>query len=289
MRMFFLVFIFCLTLTGNSFARITEEEYKQVISYLEQGMYSEGIDAIQSSLKTDPDQATLYNLLGMIYLKQNESIQSAIGSFEEAIRLNPTFTEAYFNLASVYSGPANRPELAAVYLKKTLELNPNYTQAYFGLGWLSLMTDENPYKAEEYFEKVIEQFPNLAEAYQGLGLSYIQMRKPERVLEIVSKLRELGREDQAASLESILRGGNPPSSEPSILSPQTALVGVGGGTLAQEYQQTITPSPQQQTAQQKSSSLPQQRVSSNQAANVSPQKPLPPIAQAIQKTRQQPS
>lgn len=207
MRLLFFLAFFLFLSCGLSHAKITRDEYQHVIDLVNRDQFDEAIAVLKTSLDADPGQAPIYNLLGMIYLKQNESIQSAIGSFEEALRLDPNFADAYFNLASLYAGAANRPELAAEYFKKTLEIDPKYVKAYFGLGWFTLTTQEKPEEAAEYFKKALANFPDFAEAYYGLGLSYIQMGKAPLALQSVSQIRTLGREDLAAYLESVLRGG----------------------------------------------------------------------------------
>ncbi len=199
--------VLCLVCCHPSFAKITRDDYQRAMALFDQKQFDESIAILKASLDEDPDQASIYNLIGLVYLKQNESIPSAIGSFEQALRIDPNFAEAYFNLASTYAGAANRPELAAEYFKKTLEVDPRYVKAYFGLGWFTLTNLEKPEKAAEYFQKAIDYFPNFAEAYYGLGLSYIQMGKAPLALQSVSQIRTLGREDLASYLESVLRGG----------------------------------------------------------------------------------
>ena len=202
-----LAMAFFLACCHTSFAVITRDDYQRAMDLFNAGDYDGSIAVLKSSLDLDPNQAPIYNLLGTIYLQQNQSIQSAIGSFKQALRIDPNLTDALFNLASTYAGPADRPELAEKYFRKTLEVDPQYVKAYFGLGWFTLTTQEKPEEAAEYFQKSIDHFPDFAEAYYALGLSYIQMGKAPLALQSVSKLRTMGREDLASYLELVLRGG----------------------------------------------------------------------------------
>jgi len=195
-----------LSFSGASFAEVEMNDYQKAVKFFQEEQYNEAIDVLQRILRRAPGQAPVYNLLGLIYLKQGESIQSAIGSFEQAVRIDPTYAEAYFNLASTYAGPGNRPELAAENFKKTLEADPNYTKAHFGLGWFTLTEKQDAIAAVEHFKKAIESFPDFAEAYYGLGLAYVQMGKAPMALETVSQLRDMRREDLAAYLEMAIRG-----------------------------------------------------------------------------------
>ena len=208
MRTAVLLLLSCFIFGTSCFAAIEQEEYRQALKYFEDNQFDQAIDALQKILEKDPNQAPVYNLLGLIYLKEGKSMQSAIGSFEQAIRIDSKYADAYFNLASTYAGPANRPYLAAEYFKKTLDADPSYAKAHFGLGWFSLTSNENAEMAAEQFQKSIDSFPDFAEAYYGLGLAYVQMGKAPLALRIVSKLREMGREDLAMYMETAIRGGN---------------------------------------------------------------------------------
>ncbi|MEI7750949.1 MAG: tetratricopeptide repeat protein [Candidatus Omnitrophota bacterium] len=193
-------------LSGLVFAQDEMNDYQKAVKFFQEEQYNESIEVLQRILRSDPNQAPVYNLLGLIYLRQGESVQSAIGSFEQAIRTDPNYAEAYFNLASTYAGPGNQPERAAENFKKTLEVDPNYIKAHFGLGWFTLTEKQDPIEAAKHFQKAIESFPDFAEAYYGLGLSYVQMGKAPMALETVSQLRNMGREDLASYLETAVRG-----------------------------------------------------------------------------------
>lgn len=206
MRIVFWGALFLLFCHELSLAKITRDEYQRAIDFLNRDQFDAAIAVLKTSLDEDPNQAAMYNLLGMIYLKQNESIQSAIGSFEEAFRIDPNYAEAYFNLGSLYAEKGVQPELAAKYFKKTLEVDPTFIKAYFGLGWFTLTDQKKPEEAAEYFQKVLAHFPDFAEAYYGLGLSHVQMGKAPLALQSISRIRSLGREDLASYLEAVLRG-----------------------------------------------------------------------------------
>lgn len=198
-----LVILLCGTVC---FASTQQDDYRQAMTLFQEDRYNEAIDVLQGILEKDPNQALAYNLLGLIYLKQGQSVRSAIGSFEQAVHIDPKYADAYFNLASTYAGSANQPKLAAEYFKKTLEADPNYTKAHFGLGWFSLTANEDAEMAADHFIKAIENFPDFAEAQYGLGLAYVQMGKAPLALDVVSKLRSMNREDLANYLETAIRG-----------------------------------------------------------------------------------
>lgn len=210
MRIFLLAVLLTVFLPGSVRA---EEEKKHIqvgIEFLNNGDYDAAIESFKKALAEETkDPAQIYNLLGLTYLKQNKSIKSAIGSFEEALKINPQYAEVYFNLATVYAGPADDPALAAEYFNKTIEIDPHYSKAYFGLGWFTLTEKKDPVKSLEYFKKTLELYPDFPEAHYALGLAQIQMKEAPLALASISVLRGLHRNDLAVLLETTLRQTEP--------------------------------------------------------------------------------
>ena len=181
------------------------EHYNAAEKYMDDENYEKAIEELQEVLKINPNLAQAYNLLGIVYLKQNKSLQSSIGSFQQAIRVDPNFPDAYFNLGITYAGAGNSPQEALGYFEKAIAIDPNYGKAYLGLGWVTLFEKKDPQKAEGLFQKAIDVGANkLPEAYFGLGMAYVTMGKKERALGPVSTLRSLNRFDLAATLESVI-------------------------------------------------------------------------------------
>lgn len=206
---FFSIFSFSFFL----YAADSPSNYDIALEFLKKEEYDPAIENFQKALQDEKDaiaQSRIYNLLGLSYLKQGVSSSSAIGSFEQAIRMDPQFAEAYFNIASAYAADNLDPNKAADYFQKTIEVDPNYSKAYFGLGWFSLMQKENPEQAIEFFQKTLDKYPDFAEAYYGMGLAYIRMRKPHMALGAVSHLRDLKKDDLAFSLEKAVVEVSPP-------------------------------------------------------------------------------
>jgi tetratricopeptide (TPR) repeat protein len=204
--------------------RQVQEEFRRGIAHFEKGNYDAAIESFRKVAEARPNFAQVYSMLGVTYMRQNQSVASAIGSFEHAIQLDPRFGEAYFNLASIYASGAYRdPAKALQYFRKTLEIDPNYKKAYFGLAWFTLTQEEDAFTAEEYFQKAIAYAPDFAEAHYGLGLSYVQMGKNALALGPISTLRALNREDLASLLESAIRGEPSPSAEAAGPESETEL------------------------------------------------------------------
>ncbi|HCM43250.1 MAG TPA: hypothetical protein DIS66_08085 [Candidatus Omnitrophica bacterium] len=191
-------------------------DYQIAVEHLKAEDYDLAIENFQKAIvaeKTATGQARIYNLIGVAYMKQDISPQSAIGSFQQAVELDPQLAEAYFNIASIYASKENNPTKAAEYFQKTIDVDPKYTRAYFGLGWFSLIQQQDALKALELFDKTIADNPDFAEAYYGQGMAYIQLQKAHMALGAVSRLRGLQRDDLAATLEKIIIQVSPPQGD----------------------------------------------------------------------------
>lgn len=191
-------------------------DYQIAVEHLKSEDYDLAIENFQKAVleeKTATGQARIYNLIGVAYMQQDISSQSAIGSFQQAIELDPQLAEAYFNIASIYASKENNPTRAAEYFQKTIDVDPKYTRAYFGLGWFSLIQQQDALKALELFDRTIADNPDFAEAYYGQGMAYIQLQKAHMALGAVSRLRSLQRDDLAATLEKIIIQVSPPQGD----------------------------------------------------------------------------
>lgn len=198
------VVLSCNPLPG--FCQDAKTYYEEGVEHFKKEEYDAAIESFQKVIDINPEMAAVYNFLGLTYLKQNQSIESAIGSFREAIRIDPHYAEAYFNLATTYASYADEADKAAEYFQKTIDVDPAYSRAYFGLGWFSLTEKRDPKKAAEYFDKTLQLYPDFEEAYYGMGLTQLQLGKSHLMIELISKLRSLNREDLATLLERAMRG-----------------------------------------------------------------------------------
>jgi|GEM_PF-2873548 len=220
---FILLLIVCPIVYADSVD--ASSHYEKGVSFLKEEQYDLAIDAFQHALQDEKGaaaQSRIYNLIGLAYMKQGVSVSSAIGSFEQAIKLDPKYAEAYFNIASAYSEKNANPLKAVEYFKKTIEVDPRYTKAYFGLGWFTLMQEDNPGQAIEYFQKTLDNYPDFAEALYGKGLAYIRVHKPYMALGMVSQLRSIKRDDLAAGLEKSITEVSPPQETVAVVSKQPA-------------------------------------------------------------------
>ncbi|AKQ66663.1 Tetratricopeptide repeat family [Myxococcus hansupus] len=124
------------------------------------------------------NDASLYNLLGMVYLKLDDRAR-ALSQFQKAVSLDAKFLPGYLNLGALalsyrdYAG-AERS------FGKAVELEPGSPDAALYLAWaLDGQKGRDPKKgiaAGEVFEKVLATRKDLPEAVCGAGWAYASDR-----------------------------------------------------------------------------------------------------------------
>jgi len=189
-------------------AQLLQETLKRAQSCLADEEYECAVEELNAVLRLKPELPQVRNLLGLAYSKQEGFIQSAIAEFEEAAALDSHYAEPYFNLGTLYAGTLQDPEAALDYFEKALRADPFYTRAQFAMAWIYLFEKKDIDKALSLFKLSVEKMPQLAEAHYGMALCYLQLNKKELVLEPISRIRALNREELAAKLESFMQTGD---------------------------------------------------------------------------------
>lgn len=187
------------------------DKIKQAFDLHKQGRLTEARDIYKEILKDEPDNAQVWNLLGVLYNKVGEyndaedcikkalSIEPrfyylenlarvyldredyivAIRLYEDLVQHSPTY-ENYFNLAMACKG-AHEWERAKFAYYKSLEINPNGYESYFNLAYLAL-NDNNPQEAIRCYKKALEINPEDWESLYFLSLAQMQVKDYENGL-----------------------------------------------------------------------------------------------------------
>jgi type IV pilus assembly protein PilF len=201
-------------------------------SLLQEGRIPQALSEVLKASELDPENPTIRNLLGIIYLEKDLTPQ-AIEQFQMALKLDPKYTEvqnnlgtaflrsgqfqeallrfnktladplyttphfAYYNLGQTYMA-MNDFQMAIRQFNEAIRLAPNYSLAYHGLG-LSYKATGNLQKASSAFKKAIEFAPRFAQAHYNLGEVLLQLNEKSlarRAFQEVDRLvpeSELGR------------------------------------------------------------------------------------------------
>lgn len=130
-------------------------------------------------LNYDPNNATLYNNLGMVLSVQNKA-DEAIAQFEKATQLDSKSPWAYFNEAVLLQERGRVREAAADY-KKAIDLRPVWPEALDKLAYLLATCPENqernPAEAVELATKANELTARTSPGYlHTLAIAYAEAR-----------------------------------------------------------------------------------------------------------------
>jgi tetratricopeptide (TPR) repeat protein/CHAT domain-containing protein len=140
------------------------------------------IDCYNKAIELDPEYASPYNGLGVVYYKKTDYNQ-AIKYYNTAIELDPENVMVYNNLGNAYQDkPDSDFNLAIEYYNKAIELDPEYANAYNGLG--NVYYKKSDYnQAITYYKTAIEKdganplpYYNLGNLYKEIG-NYTEARE----------------------------------------------------------------------------------------------------------------
>jgi tetratricopeptide (TPR) repeat protein len=142
-------------------------EVKQALEglafYQPDSQLSQSIKDLEKRLEAEPDNPTLYQLLGTAYGQRGET-NKAIENFQKALTLDDTIVEAHLNLGNAFMNMVPpQPTSARVEFEKVIELDPSQILAYLNLGSLCAYELVDYECALANWQEYINQLPNAPE------------------------------------------------------------------------------------------------------------------------------
>jgi tetratricopeptide (TPR) repeat protein len=131
--------------------------------------YPAAIEALNDSIRLDPQGAYSYNALG-IGLLQTANYQAAIAAFRDAILFAPYWLYARHNLALALTQTGECGEAMRTY-QVAMALVPHYSYIPYDLGLLYERLNQ-PERARSAWRQSLALTPNMARAWNAIGLSY---------------------------------------------------------------------------------------------------------------------
>jgi protein O-GlcNAc transferase len=104
-----------------------QDQFAQATELVELGRLEEALTIFYELLKTDSNNATLWNSIGIILFRQGE-YREAVNAFGQAADTNPEFTNALYNKSLALVNLGKNTE-ALRHLDKLLKINPHDTDA----------------------------------------------------------------------------------------------------------------------------------------------------------------
>jgi tetratricopeptide (TPR) repeat protein len=179
------------------------------------GDFKKAIQFYENVVKINPDFAPAYNALGLAHLSDKDKISNITWFFNVALEIDPQYVDAYSNLCRAYYEYQMFDEAEAA-CSKALEIKPDYGPAQLSLAWVYLLGKKNPEQAIPYFDQILQKTKNPVVLFSR-GIAYGEVGDSARVIETITMLRELGKEDLAVQLESSLRASAMPPTDSKTL------------------------------------------------------------------------
>ncbi len=152
---------------------------------IKQSLLDKSISEFNKSIAIYPDNAKMYEGLGLIYMKKNDN-ENAKKNYEKAIQLNsiPDMT-IFENLASIYrSSKQYEKEISC--LDSMIKYNHKADIAYIRKGVVYGQTGKDSL-SNEMFLKAISINPKSTEALKDLGVNYGTLKQYKKALEYFNK------------------------------------------------------------------------------------------------------
>lgn len=199
------------------------------VEYMQQGAYENALTRLKRSLRAKPDFAPSHNVLGLLYQRLGDSVQSE-NYFKKAISLDPSDSSTYNNYGLLLCSQ-NRPDEAEILFLKAAN-NPLYDSPEIALTNVgTCVIESKPEAAENYFKQALNKNPQFS--YALLQMAEITFNKneyesahqyfkryqdnakqtPKSLWIGIQICKELGYEDEVSSYELLLRNQFPDSKE----------------------------------------------------------------------------
>lgn len=139
---------------------------------LDERKWSEAIDAYNSALQIDPQNADAYIGLGDAHLGTGRW-SNALEAYKKAVALAPRNADAHYALGAAYNTMRMHGDAFAPLVKAT-QLDPAYAEAFYGIGYAYLSGGQYE-KSLSFFKRAIALNPGYEDAHYGLALAHLHL------------------------------------------------------------------------------------------------------------------
>jgi len=156
------------------------EKTDKAMSLFKEGKYKECIDAFSSVLETEPDNANVYNNMGVAYSNTGD-FEHSENCFVRAIELDPELAQAYINLSDLYYKNGDIASAVGTLQRGSYELQDNLAIAH--LLARVYIEDQRWDDAIVELERVLDGEPDNYDAYYDLGHVYFELGDYETAID----------------------------------------------------------------------------------------------------------
>ena len=156
------------------------EKTDKAMSLFQEGKYKEAIDAFSSVLETEPDNANVYNNMGVAYSNTGD-FEHSENCYVKAIELDPELAQAYINLSDLYYKAGDIASAVGTLQRGSYELQDNLAIAH--LLARVYIEDQRWDDAIVELERVLDGEPDNYDAYYDLGHVYFELGDYETAID----------------------------------------------------------------------------------------------------------
>ena len=149
---------------------------------------AEDIAGQEGLLVTDPDNSTLHNDVGFLYLGLGQT-EAALRHFEAVVRTEPGSAAARLNLGAVLA-KVDRGRDAEAQFREALRLDPDFAAAHTSLGNLAVTQGRLDVALEEYLAAVRTR-PTDPKAQNDVGFMFLNLGQPLQAVRYLSEALRL--------------------------------------------------------------------------------------------------
>lgn len=138
-----------------------ENDFRKVISYCESGKFSEAKPILINLISKDPTNSEYHRILGQILSDEGE-IDEAINCLIDSLRWNSKNAYALLMMGNIFARNKEDVETAIRYYDQALSINPNDNITLNNIG-ANLLQENKFQEAKKYFHKALsidDKYPN---------------------------------------------------------------------------------------------------------------------------------
>ncbi len=138
-----------------------KDDYKRVITLCEKGMYKEAKPLLAKLIDKNPTNSEYHRIMGQVLSDEGDQ-EEAIDSLIDALRWDPRNGKALIMMGNIFAKHRNDIETAITFYNQALKTDPSDYIAINNIG-ANLMNQNKAEEAKKYFLKVIEindEYPN---------------------------------------------------------------------------------------------------------------------------------
>ena len=148
--------------------------------YLEKNEFSKAVSALEKAADFNPDKGDIYFRLGIAY-RLEKNLDKSIANFRKACQLLPDEPDYWHRLGNVLKTNGQLDEAVKAW-KQSIAVDKQNPETFYNLGTYYAIQKNDFARAIPYFEKAVELDPTITAGLLNLGNSYLMTQNYEAAI-----------------------------------------------------------------------------------------------------------